>query len=135
MLSKSQDKEFPQAEVSYIPTMVNSKASTDLQQFYTHYLQPNPNELNARLISRTVGVDRVVDEISLSFQHDREIPWLLPRVPPTKKQVQITLVSIVCIKAGVFAHERVYWDQASVLEQVGLIDSSRTPKAFKIAER
>ena len=72
----------------------------------------------------------MVDEISLSFQHDCEIPWLLPRVPPTKKQVDIILVSIVCIKAGVLAHEHVYWDQASVLVQIGLLQPEQIPESL-----
>ena len=129
-LSKALATTSSQARVVYTPTMIDSASSTDMQQFYMDYLRPTPSDLNARLISRTVGINRVVDEISLSFCHDREVPWLLPRVPPTEKKIEITMVSIVCIKAGVLAHEHVYWDQASVLAQVGLIDPSYLPDSF-----
>lgn len=80
-----------------------------------------------KLISRTVGTDRVVDEIFVSFQHTQEIPWMLPGVEPTGKLVEVALVAVVCIRGGKLYHEHIYWDQASVLVQVGLIDPSLLP--------
>ena len=76
-------------------------------------------------------MDRIVDEIQLNFIHDQMIPWLLPDIPPTKQPVEIVIVSIVCIKGGQISHERVYWDQASVLLQVGLLDETNVPEKFK----
>lgn len=111
--------------------MTGASSPKDLHRFYTEFFDPSPSDLKARLLSRTVGTTRVVDEIHLSFKHDREIHWLLPGIPATGKQVQIILVSIVCIKGGIIAHERVYWDQASVLLQIGLLDYKNIPQSFK----
>ena len=130
-VSKALDHTSAKARILYLPTMIGSVTPQDLQKLYDDYLQPNPADLNYTLLSRTVGVDRVVDEIHLSFKHDREIPWLLPGIPPTDKPVDIILVSIVCVKAGLLAHEHVYWDQASVLVQIGLLDPNNVLQTFQ----
>lgn len=83
--------------------------------------------MHIRLVSRTAGADRVVDELYISFQHTNEIPWMLPGVPPTNKNVEIMLVSIVSLRGGRLYSEHVYWDQASVLVQVGLLDPKLAP--------
>lgn len=79
------------------------------------------------LISRTIGSDRVVDELYVRFKHTKPTPWILPGVPPTDKRVEILMVSIVALRGGKLFHEHVYWDQASVLMQVGLLDPSVVP--------
>lgn len=84
-----------------------------------------------RLISRTIGVDRIVDEIYFNFKHTCQMPWILPGVPPTNEKVEIVVVSIVGFRAGKIWSERMYWDQASVLFQVGLLDPEEVPKEFK----
>jgi hypothetical protein len=115
--------------------MTGAVSPKDIGRFYEDFFSPTPADLNAQLISRTIGVDRVVDEISLSFKHDKEIPWLLPGVEPTQKQVDIVIISIVCIKAGLLSHEHVYWDQASVLVQVGLLNPKDLPAVGKESSR
>lgn len=87
--------------------------------------------MNTKLLSRTIGTDRIVDELSLSFNHNKVIPWLLPGIPATNRRIEVVLVSIVCVKAGVLESEKVYWDQASVLMQVGLLDPKVVPDKFK----
>lgn len=81
------------------------------------------------LISRTIGADRVVDEIHLRFKHTQEMPWMLPGVGPTGKRVEILVVSIVTVRGGKLYSEHVYWDQASVLVQAGLLDPRLLPTA------
>jgi hypothetical protein len=88
-----------------------------------------------RLISRTIGVDRVVDEMYISFKHTQEIPWMLPGVPPTGKPVEVALVSIVGLRGGKLCHENIYWDQASVLVQLGLLDPEHIPEGFKAMDQ
>ena len=73
----------------------------------------------------------MIDELSLSFNHNKTVPWLLPGVPPTNRRIEVVIVSIVCIKAGKLHSEKVYWDQASVLMQVGLLDPNLVPDKFK----
>lgn len=84
-----------------------------------------------RLVSRTTGVDRIVDELYIQFKHTVEMPWILPGILPTNQKVEIVVVSIVGMRGGKIWHERVYWDQASVLFQVGLLDPEEIPKKFK----
>jgi carboxymethylenebutenolidase len=78
-------------------------------------------------LSRTIGADRMVDEFILNFTHDREIDWLLPNVKPTGKKVQIPMVVIVTFRGDKLYNEHIYWDQASVLVQVGLLDPKLVP--------
>ncbi|KAG9553322.1 dienelactone hydrolase, partial [Aureobasidium melanogenum] len=117
--------------VLHVPTLTGAFHEEDLADFYTEFFQPSPTSLNCRLLSRTVGTDRVVDELSLSFNHNKVIPWLLPDIPATNRRIEVVIVSIVCIKAGKLASEKVYWDQASVLMQVGLLDPKLVPDKFK----
>ena len=79
-------------------------------------------------MSRTIGVDRVVDEMVISFTHTDDIDWILPGVPPTDKHVEIPVVSIIAVRGGKLVSEHMYWDQASVLVQVGLLDPKVVPK-------
>jgi carboxymethylenebutenolidase len=80
-------------------------------------------------ISRTIGADRIVDEMLFCFTHDIEIDWMLPGVPPTGKYVEIPLVAIVRFRGDQLYNEHIYWDQASVLVQIGLLDSKKLPVA------
>jgi len=86
--------------------------------------------MQMRLVSRTVGTDRVVDEMIASFRHTQEIPWMLPGLPPTDREVEVALVSIVCIRGGKLYHEHIYWDQASVLAQIGVLDPKLVPQGI-----
>lgn len=114
---------------TYFPTLTGGVGPDDLQRFYNDYfIYANPPSLNLTLISRTVGADRVVDEMHVAFKHTHEVPWMLPGVPPTGKRVEVMVVSIVSVRAGKLYSEHVYWDQASVLFQIGLLDPALLPK-------
>src|ERR1700745_519600 len=78
-------------------------------------------------VSRTIGSDRVVDEMVFEFTHTIKMDWMLPGVEPTNKQVKIPLIVVVHFRDGKLAHEHIYWDQASVLAQLGLIDVATLP--------
>ncbi|KAI0832278.1 NTF2-like protein [Hypoxylon sp. FL0890] len=120
--------------VTHIPTLTGGIGSEELQRFYSEFfIDRNPPSLKLTLLSRTVGDDRVVDELHLAFKHTQEMPWILPGVPPTNKRVEILVVSIVTLRGGRLYHEHVYWDQASVLVQVGLLDPKVVPN--KASER
>jgi hypothetical protein len=125
-----------EAHVNYVPTMTGGIGQEDLFVFYRDYFMPsNPPSTHMRLVSRTVGVDRVVDEMVLSFEHTQVVPWMLPDVPPTGKSVSVAVVAVVCIRGGKLCHENVYWDQASVLVQIGLLDPGLVPKSMRELER
>ncbi|KAI1299590.1 hypothetical protein F5Y03DRAFT_397590 [Xylaria venustula] len=118
--------------VTYFPTLSGGIGTQELQQFYADYfLSTNPESTKLTLLSRTIGADRIVDELHVSFKHTQEIPWILPGVPPTGKRVEVAVVSIVTIRGGKIYAEHVYWDQASVLVQVGLLDPKLVPEKMK----
>lgn len=116
--------------VTNIPTLTGGIGAEDLRRFYADYFA-NPPSMKVTLLSRTIGVDRVVDEMHVKFKHTQEMPWILPGVPATEKKVEILVVSIVAVKGGKLHHEHVYWDQASVLVQVGLLDPKLVPQTAK----
>jgi len=80
-------------------------------------------------ISRTIGNDQVVDEMVFKFAHTIRMDWMLPGLAPTGKRVEVPLVAIVRFREGKLAHEHIYWDQASALVQLGLLDPSTLPIA------
>ena len=116
--------------VNHIPTMTGGVGYRDLHRFYkNHFIPKTPQDTKLVPISRTVGADRVVDEMLFSFTHDIEIDWMLPGVAPTGKHVEVPLVAIVCFRGDKLYHEHIYWDQASVLVQIGLLDAAGLPVA------
>ncbi|KKY25701.1 putative dienelactone hydrolase [Phaeomoniella chlamydospora] len=122
--------------VNHIPTMTGGIGAKDLHRFYKDYFIPgNPPDTAIKLLSRTVGSDRVVDEMAFSFTHTQEVPWMLPGVPATGKKAKVALVSIVSIRGGKLYYEHIYWDQASVLVQIGLLDPKLVPDGFKTSEQ
>ncbi|KAF2964407.1 hypothetical protein GQX73_g9174 [Xylaria multiplex] len=117
---------------TYFPTLAGGIGAQELRQFYTDYfLATNPESTKLTLLSRTMGADRVVDELHVAFKHTQEMPWILPGVPPTNKRVEVAIVSIVTLRGGRLYHEHIYWDQASVLVQVGLLDPKLVPYKMK----
>lgn len=110
--------------VVHIPTLTGGVGKQDLLRFYDEFFIPsNPPSMRTTLLSRTVGSDKIIDEMLISFTHTHEIPWLLPGVPPTLKYIELVLVSVVKIIGGKLESERLHWDQASVLVQAGLLDA------------
>lgn len=116
--------------VTNMPTLTGGVGSAELKRFYSDFFT-NPPSIKTTLISRTIGADRVVDEIHLRFKHTEEVPWMLPGVPPTNKKIEIMMVSVVTLRCGRLYHEHVYWDQASVLLQAGLLDLELLSQAAK----
>lgn len=117
--------------LTHIPTLTGGTGHSDLLAFYRDYLLPNPPSTTTKLLSRTIGTDRIVDEFLLSFEHTHEIPWMLPGVPPTGRRVSVAVVAVGGFRGGKVERERVYWDQASVLVQVGLLDPGLVPEGMR----
>ncbi|KIW03180.1 uncharacterized protein PV09_05407 [Verruconis gallopava] len=116
--------------VNHVPTLTGGIGRKDLLRFYDEFFIPNnPPSTRMKLLSRTIGADKVVDEMYFAFEHTQEVPWMLPNVPPTNKTVEVALVSVVCIRGGKLYHEHIYWDQASVLVQIGLLDPKLIPES------
>jgi len=116
--------------VNHIPTMTGGVGHSQLKRFYKyHFIGGNPADTELAPISRTVGADQIVDEMLFKFTHTSEVDWILPGVKPTGRRVEIPLVAIVRFVDGKIAHEHIYWDQASVLVQVGLLEPAGLPVA------
>lgn len=121
------------AHVIYGPTLAGGVGAPALARFYTAFFRPLPGDFRARLLSRTVGADgsQLVDELLISFTHADKIEWILPGIPATGKKVEVVMVSVVRMVGGRLESERVYWDQASVLMQVGLLSPEMVPAGMK----
>lgn len=116
--------------VNHIPTMTGGVGHEQLRRFYAHHFIPvNPPDFRLTPISRTVGADTVVDEFIVHFTHITEMDWMLPGIPPTGRTVDIPTVAVVQFEGDKVAHEHIYWDQASVLVQLGLLDPEGLPIA------
>ena len=116
--------------VNHVPTLTGGVGHDQLKRFYKyHFIGANPADTELVPTSRTVGADQVVDEMLFKFTHTSEIDWMLPGIQPTGRRVEIPLVAIVRFVDGKVAHEHIYWDQASVLVQVGLLDPAGLPVA------
>jgi carboxymethylenebutenolidase len=116
--------------VNHIPTMTGGVGHDHLKRFYRyHFVNANPDDTKLIPISRTVGSDRVVDEMLFCFTHTREIDWMLPGVPPTGRYVEVPLVAIIRFRGDKLYNEHIYWDQASVLVQIGKLDPAGLPVA------
>jgi carboxymethylenebutenolidase len=114
--------------VNHVPAMTGGIGVDGVRQFYgDHFIGKWPSDVAITPVSRTIGEDQVVDELVLSFTHDIEMPQLLPGVPPTGRPVRLAFCVVVGFEDGKVAHEHIYWDQASLLVQVGLIDASKLP--------
>ncbi|HTQ33804.1 MAG TPA: nuclear transport factor 2 family protein [Stellaceae bacterium] len=120
----------PDAYVDHVPVLTGGRGHDELRQFYgTHFIPKMPPDMAMTPVSRTVGADQLVDEMVISFTHTIAIDWMLPGIAPTGKRVEVALVVIVHFRDGKLAHEHIYWDQASVLVQLGLIDAAKLPVA------
>src|ERR1051326_6871958 len=118
------------AYVNHIPVMTGGVGKDELREFYSKDFIPQmPPDTSMTPVSRTIGIDRVVDEMVFEFTHTMKMDWMLPGVEPTGKHVKVALVVIVHFRDGKLAHEHIYWDQASVLAQLGLIDAAKLPVA------
>jgi len=118
------------AYVNHIPVLTGGVGRDELREFYSKRFIPQmPPDTEMTPVSRTIGEDQLVDEMVFKFTHSIHMNWMLPGVAPTGKRVEIPLVAIVRFREGKLAHEHIYWDQASVLVQIGLIDPAKLPVA------
>lgn len=116
------------AYVNHIPVLTGGSGQDELHEFYSkHFIPQMPPDTEMAPVSRTIGEDQIVDEMVFKFTHTIPMDWILPGIPPTGKRVEVPLVAIVRVRDGKLAHEHIYWDQASVLVQIGLLDPANLP--------
>jgi carboxymethylenebutenolidase len=116
------------AYVNHIPVLTGGNGQSELREFYSKRFIPQmPPDTEMIPISRTIGSDQLVDEMVFKFTHTIRMDWMLPGIAPTGRRVEVPLVAIVRFREGKLVHEHIYWDQASVLVQLGLLDASTLP--------
>jgi carboxymethylenebutenolidase len=110
------------AYVNHMPVNTGGRGKEQLRKFYRDDFIPSwPDDLQMELSNRVLGPGQLVEELHLRFTHNKKMNWFLPNVPPTDKLVDIDLVVVVQFRGDKLACERIYWDQATVLRQVGLL--------------
>ena len=109
--------------VNEVALMIGGRGRDEVRHFYAnHFLSQIPPDMEIVSVSRTIGQGRVVDELIMRFTQTIRMDWLLPGIRPTGRRVELPFVVIVQFEGDKVAHEHLYWDQASVLVQVGLLD-------------
>ena len=117
-----------QPDLLHLPTLAGGRGFDQVRSFYgTYFVGKWPADTKVEQVSRTVGQDQVVDELLVSFTHDIRLDFMLPGVPPTGKHVERPVVVVMKFSGGKIAYEHIYWDQASLLVQVGLLDPKLLP--------
>lgn len=116
--------------VNHVPTMTGGRGLKEIRDFYGRFFIPQmPPDTKTTPISRTIGDTQIVDEMIFEFTHTVPMDWMLPGIAPTGKRVEVALVAIIGFRNGKVSHEHIYWDQASMLVQLGLLDDRRLPVA------
>ena len=107
--------------VTHIPAMTGATGRQAVERFYADQVLPHlPDDLELRRISRTVDRWRLVDETTVSFTHDRELPWLLPGAEPTFRRAEVLAIAVVGFDRTRIRSQRVLWDHATLAAQLGL---------------
>jgi len=116
--------------VNHVPVMTGGRGTEEMLEFYgRHFIPRMPADTEVLPVCRTVGQGRVIDEIIFRFTHTIEMDWMLPGIKPTGRPVEVPTVVVVQLHDDKIVWERIYWDQASVLVQLGLLDPAGLPVA------
>jgi carboxymethylenebutenolidase len=118
------------AHVNHVPVLTGGVGMGELREFYSRrFISQMPPDTQIMPISRTIGSNQLVDEMVFTFTHSVRMDWMLPGIAPTGKRFEVPLVAIIGFRGDKVVHEHIYWDQACVLVQLGLLDRERLPVA------
>ncbi|WP_165922588.1 nuclear transport factor 2 family protein [Pseudonocardia endophytica] len=111
--------------------VVTARGPDDIRRFLVEdVIDHLPSGLEFTRVSKTSDQRRVAHEMTVRFTHDRELPWLLPGVAPTGRDVETSAVSVASFKhaskfgkvsSRILAY-RITWDRLDVMAQLGLLD-------------
>jgi carboxymethylenebutenolidase len=119
--------------VIHVPVLTGGRGDQELYAFYRDWFIPAwPDDVQVEQVSRTVGSERVVDELIIRFTHTCEMPFWLPAIAPTGRRVELPIVVVMAFDEAQVASEHIYWDQASLLIQIGLLETANLPIAGSI---
>jgi len=117
-----------QPTVIHVPVLTGGRDTAELRAFYRDSFIPAwPPDTEVEQVSRTVGAERAVDELIIRFTHTIAMPFWLPGIAPTGRRVEIPLVVVMGFEGDKVASEHIYWDQASLLAQIGVLDTTDLP--------
>ncbi len=130
-LETTMDTMTERPHLTNVPLITGGVGRKGVRDFYANHLVGKffPPDVEMISVSQTIGDDQIVDELVIRFTHTKVIEWMLPGVAPTGKKVEMAVAVIVKVENGKIAHEHIYWDQASVLVQLGLINPKGLPVA------
>jgi carboxymethylenebutenolidase len=113
--------------VHLAPVLLGGSGKEEVSEFYRRFMSQIPSDTQIVPVSRTIGQGRVVEEVIFHFTHDVQMDWMVPGIPPTGRQVEIPLLIVIQFDGDKMVHEHLYWDQASVLVQLGVLASAHLP--------
>jgi len=120
--------------VNLVPLMVGGRGRNAVREFYAnHFVAQLPSDIEIVPVSRTIGQGQLVDEMIIRFTHTLRMDWLLPGIPPTGRHLELPFVAIIKFEGDKIAHEHLYWDQASLLVQLDLLDRTLPVRGGEIA--
>lgn len=109
----------------HVPVGTGATGKEALRKFYAEIFIPQmPDDVELQLLTRSVGQDRIIDEFILRFTHSVRMDWFAPGIEPTGRRLAVPHVGIIAFENGKISSEHIYWDQATVLSQLGLLDDS-----------
>jgi carboxymethylenebutenolidase len=107
--------------VTHLPAMTGGTGRQAVERFYAGQVLPHqPADLTLSRISRTVDRWRLVEETTVSFTHDRELPWLLPGVEPTFRRAEVLAIAVAGFHRMKISSVRVLWDYATLTAQLNV---------------
>lgn len=108
------------ASVMHMPTRSGGKGKAELRPYYRDMFIPSiPEQWEHTVTNRVMTENTIVEEATVRLVHSKQMEWFLPGVPPTGKTIDVELVIVIKFREGKMATERIYWDQAAVLRQIG----------------
>ena len=112
-----------------VANMMGGDNYEEVKKFYKNHLVGKffPPDVEMNRISITIGTKQIVEELVITFTHTQEVEWLIPNIKPTNRKLKIALVVIAGVENKKVTHEHIYWDQASVQVQLGLLDPKNLP--------
>ncbi|QFT56716.1 nuclear transport factor 2 family protein [Microbulbifer sp. THAF38] len=109
----------------HVPVNTGATGKEPLRRFYRDIFIPQmPADANLELLTRTVGKCRVIDEFILHLTHSLRMDWFAPGIEATGKKLSVPHVAVIDFEGDKISSEHIYWDQATVLKQMGLLDNS-----------
>ncbi len=107
----------------HVPVGTGATGKSALRKFYAEIFIPQtPPDIELQLLTRSVGQNRIIDEFILRFTHTVRMDWFAPGIEPTGRQLIVPHVGIISFEGGKISSEHIYWDQATVLAQIGLLN-------------